>query len=107
MFVRLFTYEIYPYVLASYRDVGWFIWVSLLFFFRLKTAYELHIRDWSSDLCSSDLPAPAPARCDMVQDRCETVIAPPSPRLPRQQISRRSVHPPRRLRRPCPAGHRR
>src|SRR3546814_1503374 len=25
------------------------------FFFRQKTAYELRIRDWSSDVCSSDL----------------------------------------------------
>src|SRR3546814_6667574 len=28
---------------------------SLVFFFRRKTAYELLIRDWSSDVCSSDL----------------------------------------------------
>src|SRR3546814_18628655 len=27
----------------------------LLFFFKQKTAYELHISDWSSDVCSSDL----------------------------------------------------
>src|SRR3546814_7473806 len=26
-----------------------------LFFFRQKTAYELRISDWSSDVCSSDL----------------------------------------------------
>src|SRR3546814_5954131 len=26
-----------------------------LFFFKLKTAYEMRIRDWSSDVCSSDL----------------------------------------------------
>src|SRR3546814_606938 len=26
-----------------------------LFFFKLKTAYELRISDWSSDVCSSDL----------------------------------------------------
>src|SRR3546814_14659354 len=34
--------------------------VSLLlffFFFKQKTAYELRISDWSSDVCSSDLPA--------------------------------------------------
>src|SRR3546814_6252758 len=28
-----------------------------LFFFKQKTAYELRISDWSSDVCSSDLPA--------------------------------------------------
>src|SRR3546814_2081581 len=26
-------------------------------FFKQKTAYELRISDWSSDVCSSDLPA--------------------------------------------------
>src|SRR3546814_16654821 len=30
------------------------------FFFKQKTAYEMRISDWSSDVCSSDLPA-APA----------------------------------------------
>src|SRR3546814_4598966 len=29
--------------------------VSLLFFFKQKTAYEMRISDWSSDVCSSDL----------------------------------------------------
>src|SRR3546814_8607783 len=27
----------------------------LIFFFKQKTAYELRISDWSSDVCSSDL----------------------------------------------------
>src|SRR3546814_7427057 len=27
-----------------------------VFFFKQKTAYELRISDWSSDVCSSDLP---------------------------------------------------
>src|SRR3546814_11382149 len=31
-----------------------------VFFFKQKTAYEMRISDWSSDVCSSDLqPAPA------------------------------------------------
>src|SRR3546814_471258 len=29
------------------------------FFFKQKTAYEMRISDWSSDVCSSDLRAPA------------------------------------------------
>src|SRR3546814_12274681 len=29
--------------------------VSIFFFFKQKTAYELRISDWSSDVCSSDL----------------------------------------------------
>src|ERR1044071_8171399 len=32
---------------------------SILFFFKQKTAYEVSTRDWSSDVCSSDL---TPAR---------------------------------------------
>src|SRR3546814_4441771 len=28
-----------------------------IFFFKQKTAYEMRISDWSSDVCSSDLPA--------------------------------------------------
>src|SRR3546814_8752723 len=30
----------------------------LFFFFKQKTAYEMRISDWSSDVCSSDLLAP-------------------------------------------------
>src|SRR3546814_2701682 len=30
--------------------------VALFFFFKQKTAYEMRISDWSSDVCSSDLP---------------------------------------------------
>src|SRR3546814_16873282 len=29
---------------------------SFFFFFKQKTAYEMRISDWSSDVCSSDLP---------------------------------------------------
>src|SRR3546814_9642970 len=29
--------------------------VDVVFFFKQKTAYEMRISDWSSDLCSSDL----------------------------------------------------
>src|SRR3546814_201255 len=30
--------------------------LSFFFFFKQKTAYEMRISDWSSDVCSSDLP---------------------------------------------------
>src|SRR3546814_12047297 len=32
------------------------------FFFKQKTAYEMRIRDWSSDVCSSDLSSAASMR---------------------------------------------
>src|SRR3546814_3826332 len=31
-----------------------FVYSSLFFFFKQKTAYEMRISDWSSDVCSSD-----------------------------------------------------
>src|SRR3546814_2429566 len=38
------------YICLSYR--------SRFFFFKQKTAYEMRISDWSSDVCSSDLNSP-------------------------------------------------
>src|SRR3546814_1409320 len=35
--------------------------LSFFFFFKQKTAYEMRISDWSSDVCSSDLCAPTDA----------------------------------------------
>src|ERR1051325_3957782 len=35
--------------------------IIIFFFFKQKTAYEITYGDWSSDVCSSDLPGPAPA----------------------------------------------
>src|SRR3546814_10617603 len=32
---------------------------NIIFFFKQKTAYEMRISDWSSDVCSSDLPKKA------------------------------------------------
>src|SRR3546814_7695558 len=48
------------------------------FFFKQKTAYEMRISDWSSDVCSSDLSAPS---C-RVQGRCAPrhIIKPPRAR---------------------------
>src|SRR3546814_13161059 len=34
----------------------------VFFFFKQKTAYEMRISDWSSDVCSSELRPPLPAR---------------------------------------------
>src|SRR3546814_5552112 len=35
------------------------MFLSCFFFFKQKTAYEMRISDWSSDVCSSDLAPPA------------------------------------------------
>src|SRR3546814_8108322 len=37
--------------------LSFFFILSLFFFFKQKTAYEMRISDWSSDVCSSDLAA--------------------------------------------------
>src|SRR3546814_3736911 len=36
------------------------------FFFKQKTAYEMRISDWSSDVCSSDLVAPPPREVESI-----------------------------------------
>src|SRR3546814_2878299 len=37
--------------------------LCLVFFFKQKTAYEMRISDWSSDVCSSDLTADKKVGC--------------------------------------------
>src|SRR5213594_3878964 len=37
------------------------------FFFKQKTAYEISVRDWSSDVCSSDLPQRLPRHLERRQ----------------------------------------
>src|SRR3546814_3362448 len=37
------------------REYGDVVIVFVFFFFKQKTAYEMRISDWSSDVCSSDL----------------------------------------------------
>src|SRR3546814_960441 len=36
--------------------MSWLVLVVVFFFCKQRTAYEMRIRDWSSDVCSSDLP---------------------------------------------------
>src|SRR3546814_18133535 len=45
-------------MVVSLLRVMWF--VDYVFFFKQKTAYEMRISDWSSDVCSSDLSTPTP-----------------------------------------------
>src|SRR3546814_8761171 len=37
-----------------------YVFLFVFFFFKQKTAYEMRISDWSSDVCSSDLPFERP-----------------------------------------------
>src|SRR3546814_5498144 len=66
------------------------------FFFKQKTAYEMRISDWSSDVCSSDLIAAAA--------RTGRRGFPWAPRCPASAGAADGL-PPRTARsRPCPAG---
>src|SRR3546814_9221070 len=47
------------------RSYVWLLLFSFVFFFKQKTAYEMRISDWSSDVCSSDLYQPRLIRPDM------------------------------------------
>src|SRR3546814_9418898 len=64
----------------------WFV----VFFFKQKTAYEMRISDWSSDVCSSDLSARRvrPGRVVLAfrraQAECRTALADPDA-LPQRQ----------------------
>src|SRR3546814_4872446 len=66
----------------------------VFFFFKQKTAYEMRISDWSSDVCSSDLTASGP---DRSTDRKRlglrsghSQVGKPVSRLPRMQGPRRT-----------------
>src|SRR3546814_6181642 len=71
-------------------------WCCLFFFFKQKTAYEMRISDWSSDVCSSDLGyashhnqlnASRRATADLVGDhRSGSSSGLESARIPRQPV---------------------
>src|SRR3546814_3520404 len=42
---------------------------SVFVFFKQKTAYEMRISDWSSDVCSSDLECPGKTRAEVWRAR--------------------------------------
>src|SRR3546814_5590634 len=46
---------LFSYVLLSSLILVELICICCIFFFKQKTAYEMRISDWSSDVCSSDL----------------------------------------------------
>src|SRR3546814_12390666 len=58
------------------------VWSVFFFFFKQKTAYEMRISDWSSDVCSSDLTT-SPA-CGARPRSCSRTAAasPSTPRAP-------------------------
>src|SRR3546814_15978798 len=58
-----------------YLSLLFFIFCFFFFFFKQKTAYEMRISDWSSDVCSSDLPGEQREDYelqDIVERRCRS-----------------------------------
>src|SRR3546814_8209833 len=53
-----------------------------VFFFKQKTAYEMRISDWSSDVCSSDLPARHRLVTEAAYARSPTMLAMSNPPAP-------------------------
>src|SRR3546814_3765376 len=70
----------------------WYIWY-FFFFFKQKTAYEMRISDWSSDVCSSDLHVDPDRRAERARG--------PENRRPRDRHEVRRADPRRRARRLC------
>src|SRR3546814_9261940 len=70
----------------------------LFFFFKQKTAYEMRISDWSSDVCSSDLSMHCVVLanvCRVVSEKgapflSETTSISTRPSMPSERNSRRS-----------------
>src|SRR3546814_4238996 len=62
------------------------------FFFKQKTAYEMRISDWSSDVCSSDLTAIVDIRKAAVPDVFEKMSRAASEIEQRYRRSRRLAH---------------
>src|SRR3546814_8792362 len=48
--------------------------IDSIFFFKQKTAYEMRISDWSSDVCSSDLVEPGGPAGAGLGDRAQQVV---------------------------------
>src|SRR3546814_5984923 len=50
-----FVYIVFIFIFLFYLLLFFLFHVLVFFFFKQKTAYEMRISDWSSDVCSSDL----------------------------------------------------
>src|SRR3546814_4423369 len=82
--------------------------LRVFFFFKQKTAYEMRISDWSSDVCSADLHIHPPARRFLQRRPLGLLLRYPQGRpllRPRPRRAPRHRHPPRvsqRARHPVP-----
>src|SRR3546814_17900925 len=68
-----------------YGDCVHVVFLSVFFFFKQKTAYEMRISDWSSDVCSSDLKAPCSANVSMMSSESDSA----RPRASRKDVEKK------------------
>src|SRR3546814_19637546 len=67
-----------------YRGFG-----EILFFFKQQTAYDMRIRDWSSNVCSSDLNALAVGKA--IEGRVARMLHPGLPSHPQHELAMRQM----------------
>src|SRR3546814_5668305 len=70
--MRLISLSVVPTLFILSSQLG----LLVLFFFKQKTAYEMRISDWSSDVCSSDLRPSAGTRYAADPGPCIVVAVP-------------------------------
>src|SRR3546814_10245809 len=69
--------------LSSSVILGFYVlFFCVFFFFKQKTAYEMRISDWSSDVCSSDLEGRAAADEGVGYQKAEHCVQNPSVVMP-------------------------
>src|SRR3546814_2566512 len=90
----------FGFYVAKYINKQYNVWLSAygqcgIFFFKQKTAYEMRISDWSSDVCSSDLRRASLRR--WAQTQRSTTLSPrptlPCATMPRSAESRAASTP--------------
>src|SRR3546814_7823488 len=79
---------------CEFYSISHQMWYLSFFFFKQKTAYEMRISDWSSDVCSSDLRSHRwPDIWGQIRSRCHCAPLLPAVCRPRPLLRdpRRSV----------------
>src|SRR3546814_4394463 len=103
MFLCFFSLYFFVLVFILFMTVV-FLVSFFFFFFKQKTAYEMRISDWSSDVCSSDLvPAGPPGAGARHPGDARRGAARRRPRLRPQRLGRRRAGDD--VRHPAPVPH--
>src|SRR3546814_7275694 len=80
------------------RVVFFSCYLIFFFFFKQKTAYEMRISDWSSDVCSSDLTSALPRGRQKARKNWPQRKSLLRRRLPQRRLPQRRLLPRRRRR---------